>query len=400
VSARRNSLAAPIATAFVAVCTGVAGCMGGAADASTADPVPPLLPEPVIEWTAVPAPFEIGVREGAEPYLLHEAVSALRMTDGRIAVLDAASRQIRFFDAQGRHTASVGGKGDGPGEYRSPARIYLTHADSILVWDPGTGRETRLDSGGRFIWSSPWHAPEGEPFPRDAWLHGRHFVDGPMTLALRPQIRAVLDRLPPLVDATQYRYVKVDDHGRLWIRLEPRDASSRTTWQVFGLDGAALARVTLPAGFELQHISPDIVVGRTRDAMHVESIRLFRLEGEAGQPVTGQAAPRADAKAQAGTASHAPSTELRERMLAVLRHAMSQQEIYYSVPANGYTYASRTDALAWPGERMGGLIPHILEGTPRGWAMLLFHETEPIACAVRQGSGGPIGWTAGIAACQ
>lgn len=399
-SARRPPFEAPIATALGALCIVVTACADGAADASTPNLVPTILPEPTAVWTARPAPIEIGVREGAEPYLLHDALSALRMADGRTAVLDASSRQIRFYDAQGRHVASVGGKGEGPGEYRLPVRMYLTHADSILVWDVGTGRETRLDADGRFVWSSPWQGPEGEPFPRDAWLHGRHFVDGPMTPEQRPLIRAVLDRLPPLSDAAQYRHVKVDDHARLWIRTEPRNASPQTMWQVWGLDGAALARVSLPAGFEPQHIGRDFIVGRTWDAMNVESIRLFTLEGTTAQRVTGRAARRVDGRAPAGYAAHAPSRELRERMLAVLRHAMSQQEMFYSAPANGYTYASRTDALTWPDELMGGLIPHIIEGTPRGWAMLLFHETEPIACGVRQGSGGPIGWTAGIAVCQ
>ncbi|MCI0436432.1 MAG: 6-bladed beta-propeller [Gemmatimonadetes bacterium] len=370
-----------------------AACAEGAADASVPDGG--LLEAPRAEWRARPAPVEIGVTEGEAPYLLHDAVSSLRFADGRIAVLDGSSRQIRFFAADGAHLASVGGKGDGPGEYRWPLRLYLTHSDSILVWDMGTGRETRLDGHGRFVWSEPWTAPEGEAFPRDAWLYRRNVIDGPRTPAGRPAIRAILDRLPPLEPA-RFRHAKVDDHARLWVRAMPADPSSETEWQVWGIDGSALARVKLPAGFEPQHIGPDFVTGRAWNDMNVESIQLYTIDG-AITPAAPHGAPSA---AAAPSSPGVASAGLRDRMLAVLRHMMSQQEMYYSVPANGYTYASRADALTWPEDLMEGLIPHILEGTPRGWAMLLFHESENVACGVKQGGGGPIGWTGGIAICQ
>ena len=57
-----------------------------------------------------------------------------RFPDGTIAVVNAGSQEIRLFSSLGDHIASVGGDGEGPGEFANLQRIELV-GDSILALD-------------------------------------------------------------------------------------------------------------------------------------------------------------------------------------------------------------------------------------------------------------------------
>ena len=57
-----------------------------------------------------------------------------RFPDGTIAVANAGSSEIRTFSSLGDHIASVGGQGEGPGEFANLQRIELV-GDSIYALD-------------------------------------------------------------------------------------------------------------------------------------------------------------------------------------------------------------------------------------------------------------------------
>ena len=89
-----------------------------------------------LPWRIGPEPMvSIGELEGEEPYLLHEVFDAAGLSDGRIVVANYGSGQVRVFDASGTHLFTVGGKGEGPGEFRSLWRVAPWPGDSILAWD-------------------------------------------------------------------------------------------------------------------------------------------------------------------------------------------------------------------------------------------------------------------------
>ncbi len=87
-------------------------------------------------WRIGPAPSaSIGVLEGEEPYLLHQAYSATRLSDGRIVVANMGSSQLRVYDALGTHLENWGGRGEGPGEFTGDlARVEPWAGDSIVAW--------------------------------------------------------------------------------------------------------------------------------------------------------------------------------------------------------------------------------------------------------------------------
>lgn len=86
-------------------------------------------------WTISPGPtVTIGVAEGDEPYMLYGAIDAARFDDGRIVVANIGTNELRVFDAAGTHLATWGGRGEGPGEFRSLWRVEPWPGDSIITW--------------------------------------------------------------------------------------------------------------------------------------------------------------------------------------------------------------------------------------------------------------------------
>lgn len=62
----------------------------------------------------------IGAGAGATSVVFVRPAAVLPLEGGRVAVLDSGEPAVKFFDAQGRQTAVVGGRGQGPGEFLRP----------------------------------------------------------------------------------------------------------------------------------------------------------------------------------------------------------------------------------------------------------------------------------------
>jgi hypothetical protein len=94
-------------------------------------------------WTVTPEPvLHIGVVEGPEEYRftviggVGQHGGTWQQSDGTIVAADAGSRQLRRYAPDGTFLNSWGGRGDGPGEYRTlSASPY--RGDSIRANDQG-----------------------------------------------------------------------------------------------------------------------------------------------------------------------------------------------------------------------------------------------------------------------
>lgn len=82
---------------------------------------------------------------------LFRVVGVARLSDGRVAVLNAGSNDLRFFDQRGEHLLTVGRKGDGPGEFQSAAALVHLANDSLAVWDRSQQRVTVFSPAGDYI---------------------------------------------------------------------------------------------------------------------------------------------------------------------------------------------------------------------------------------------------------
>jgi hypothetical protein len=115
-----------------------------------------LAPELLPEWRLSRDPLlEIGLLEGAEDYQLFRVRGAVRMSDGRIAVLNAGTQEVRFFGDDGQHLTTVGRRGEGPGEFVSPLGLWRLPGDSLLTWDTRTRRLTVLGPDGALARTVP-----------------------------------------------------------------------------------------------------------------------------------------------------------------------------------------------------------------------------------------------------
>lgn len=359
---------------------------------------PAAEPASDVEWTLAGPMAEIGVAEGAPEYLLHDVTDAVQLADGRIVLLDGSTAEFRMFAGDGSILVASGGRGDGPGEFRRPSRIYLTHPDSLLVQDAVLRRSSRFDTAGRFVWSEPWPAST-DPFPGEVWLYGRHLVFGPRRTDLRGPVRRALEALPR-PGTGGYRRVMVDDFWRMWVRAEPHVAAASSLWTVWDLEADRLAHVRMPSDLRPTQFGADFIVGVATDSVGVERVRVYALEGAPEDPQNITYMTTAD-DPEPEPAHDPPSGEAMQRMTDALRAIQAAQELHYSGSAGaGSGYAGEVAALALDGAALEDVEAHIVSAGPRGYTVLVFDLREPVGCGLTVGIGGPLGWTPGTALCR
>lgn len=347
-------------------------------------------------WTVTPKPLvEIGVVEGDPNYELFKAISSVRLPDGRIVVLNAGTSQLRIFDAKGTFLSAVGRNGGGPGEFMSPARVYLTSADSLLVFDRTGNKEHYFNVDGTFIRAVPNATGGSETlFPRDVWMLGRNFIDGPPVAAERQRIIDILARLPE-PGPTEFRYARVDPWYRLWVR-EARAARAATQrWSIYGTEGRLHATLETPAGFEIHQFGPDFLLGRERTELDTEVIRLYSLRKPQPESDRNYFTPAAARPFTPPLSKAAPvPDDVLAAMRSYSRMFASQQERYYG--SNG-KYAMNPSDLTIPEDK--ALTPHILLADDQGWLLVVVHGQSSTMCAMGMGPTPP-GWPAGRAVCS
>lgn len=74
-----------------------------------------------------------------------------------------------------------------------------------------------------------------------------------------------------------YSAFRTDPDGRLWVRRYARPGEPGTEWAVFGSEGEWLGDVVMPEGLEVYEIGRDYVLGRWRDELGVNYVRVHDL---------------------------------------------------------------------------------------------------------------------------
>jgi hypothetical protein len=101
-------------------------------------------------WSVQSQPaLEIGSDQRPE-FQFHGIRGAVKLADGRIAVGDGGSGQVRVFGTRGEFIASVGRPGAGPEEFRRMTKLVPFTADSLAVFDAGNRRLSVLGPNGAF----------------------------------------------------------------------------------------------------------------------------------------------------------------------------------------------------------------------------------------------------------
>lgn len=106
---------------------------------SNALPVDSILEDPVLL-----------IRPDEEGDIVFDVVLGLApLPDGGVAVGSHGPRTVYLFDDRGRLRRTVGGPGDGPGEFNGIAGTFVVPPDSLAVFDNWGGRLTLFTAAGR-----------------------------------------------------------------------------------------------------------------------------------------------------------------------------------------------------------------------------------------------------------
>lgn len=243
-----------------------AGCArGSAADGGSGD-----VSEAAWRLSAEP---ELRLGEGDGASSLFRVMGAVRLDDGRVAVANGGSQQVRIFGPDGAWLADLGRAGGGPGEFEVPAWVGVHH-DTLIVWDLLARRISRFDPDGRFVRSATVDEAAGH-FPRMVGM----YPDG--TLLLASDAASARGGTGVIRDSTAV--LRVSGEGRILDTLAVLPASEQFA-SVSG-DGRRFKLEELPFG------------RRTVTALHGDALFVGTGDGEVravdpqGRPVSRFAVP-------------------------------------------------------------------------------------------------------------
>jgi hypothetical protein len=94
--------------------------------------------------------FEVGGDETNPVYDLGQVTGATRLRDGTVAVANASTNEVRFYNPDGSHRITSGRSGAGPGEFQTIMGMWRTPADSLVVLDLAIQRLTVLTPEGQY----------------------------------------------------------------------------------------------------------------------------------------------------------------------------------------------------------------------------------------------------------
>ena len=121
------------------------------------------------EWVISSEPtLVIGSIDGPEVSQLYRVRGALRLPDGRVAVGNAGTNEIRIFGPDGGHLMNLGGDGEGPGEFSYVSLVGLL-GDSLVVLDRRLRRVSLIHPDEGFVRSFVLEESVGG-YPMDAWV--------------------------------------------------------------------------------------------------------------------------------------------------------------------------------------------------------------------------------------
>ena len=129
-------------------------------------------------WTIISEPeYQIGVEEGAPEQMLSRVVGAVAFEDGRIAVANGDSSEVRFFTAAGDFEFAVGRHGQGPNEFEYLFDLLRCWRDELVAFEI-PWNANRLSASGEFLASVGLKAFERTPYMVACNESGRFLVTG------------------------------------------------------------------------------------------------------------------------------------------------------------------------------------------------------------------------------
>ena len=122
-----------------------------------------IAPEPVLSIGAIDGPAEV---------LFGRIASVAVDGAGNLVVADAQMGEIRIFDGSGTHLQTIGGPGEGPGEFRALAGAWPTAEGAVVAVDQRLDRITRFGPDGELLATATFQGPGERPVIRPIRVAG------------------------------------------------------------------------------------------------------------------------------------------------------------------------------------------------------------------------------------
>ncbi len=184
---------------------------------------------PRLELTAT-----IGRATGDERYLFGDVRDLAVDGMGRVWVLDNQSRELRVFGSAGDHVRSIGGDGEGPGEFRNPNGIARDPTTRRMwVVDPATSRYTVFDTAGELVETRPrdatgWGYRWPGRFDREGRLFDFMIAGGPADpfrgVVVRSSAGQALDTVHPPASVRDRAFFRIERANGRTVRPVPYSA--------------------------------------------------------------------------------------------------------------------------------------------------------------------------------
>lgn len=112
-------------------------------------------------WRVASEPhWEVGELEGEPAYLFSRVVGAMEVAGGEVVVGNGDTNELRFYDQQGQWTRTLGGTGDGPGEFEYLRALRPCYPGGFVAFDLNWQKNTYLMDGS-FVEKTVLRAPSG-----------------------------------------------------------------------------------------------------------------------------------------------------------------------------------------------------------------------------------------------
>jgi len=227
----------------------------------------------------------------AEPFALLQRVREL--PDGRVVVADPLGQVLLIADMVVGKADTLGGVGQGPGEYRQPDAVYPLPGDSTLLVDLGNARLSVLGPDGSFVETMPMTRGSPGPggglvivIPRGVDSEGRVYfqpVGGGMRRGFPDSATVVrLDRRSGAVDTLtrvklpEMKRATSGGAGNQNVRVTPIPLSPQDAWGVAPDGRIAVAR---SGDYHVEWIGPDGTVVRG-PSVDYDPVRIRRADKE------------------------------------------------------------------------------------------------------------------------
>jgi hypothetical protein len=206
-------------------------------------------------------------------------------------MIDRAGRHVQSFGPFPGETVVLKAGSNGSSMSRTPvpfgaSTLFSARGDAVYIAD-GDQFAVRVYAGdGKLVRIVRRPYTRIRVLPEDVAAYIETQVEnGPPVQWIRDGIRASFERVTPADSFPAIRSLQIDTEDHLWVESSRHAGDRQAMWTVFAPNGTLLGDVALPRELQIFEIGRDYIIGRDRDDLGVERVKMLRVTKPAGSPL-------------------------------------------------------------------------------------------------------------------